>query len=200
MCQKVGVYNPQHSVDIFLTDEERMFAQEKIKAFSHPIFTVHTTPGDFDRGRKMWPVKYWQRLVSMLTDRGYTVIQLGTVSEYHIEKTTNMLGTQDIRRSIALIQAADLHIGVVSSLMHGAAAVGTPAVILFGGFERFSIHDYSTVHPFESHIPCSPCIQANTKMEKCPLQTQCMREITPEKVYRKVLELTQKNRDTAGKK
>ena len=106
-----------------------------------------------------------------------------------IEGTINMLGTQDIRRSIAIIEKADLHIGVVSSLMHAAAAVQTPAIILFGGFERFSIHDYTNIIPFESTIPCSPCIKANTAIEKCPLNTQCMRDITPRMVSKKVKEI-----------
>ncbi len=193
MCRKVGVRNVQHTVDIFLTDEERAYAEDKIEPLKRPIITIHATPGSFGQGRKLWPLKYWKKLISMLNKKEYTILQLGSAGEPHIEGSLNLLGTQDIRRSIALMNSADLHIGIVSSLMHGAAAVGTRAIILFGGFERFMAHNYSNIYAFESNIPCAPCIRANTKMEKCPLHTQCMREITPEKVHKKVLAILEEN-------
>jgi len=185
MCRKVGVRNPAHTVDIFLTDEERNFATEKMNSLNRPRVTIHIMPGGFDNGRKLWPLKYWRNLAAMLRKRKYTLIQLGNANEQYIEGTINMLGTQDIRRSIALMEKAELHIGVVSSLMHAAAAVKTPAIIIFGGFERFSIHGYDNIVPLESSIPCSPCIRANTNIGKCPLNTQCMREITPRMVCKK---------------
>lgn len=193
MCRKVGIRNVEHSVDIFLTEEELAFAQKKMASIKKPAVTIHITPGSFAMGRKLWPLKYWSKLVTLLTGKEYTVIQLGGAGERHIAGSINLIGTQDIRQSIALLKTADLHIGVVSSLMHGAAAVGTHAVILFGGFERFAAHGYDNVYPLESTIPCSPCIEANTTMTKCPLNTQCMRDISPEMVYNKVLDVLMKS-------
>ncbi len=196
MSRKVGVLNAKHAVDIFLTEEELAFAQEKIISLKKPVVSIHTTPGSFAMDRKLWPVKYWNKLVSLLVDQECTVLQLGSAGEEHIAGSINMIGTQNIRRSIALIKFVDLHIGIVSSLMHGAAAVGTPAVILFGGFERFSAHGYKNVHPLESTIPCSPCIEANKKMTTCPLNTRCMRDITPDKVYNIVRDILIKSDGT----
>ena len=114
---------------------------------------------------------------------------MGGSGEQNIKGAVDLTGKLGIRQSIAVIKAANLHIGIVSSLMHGAAATGTEAIILFGGFERYSLHGYKNVHPIESHIECSPCIQAHTKMEKCPVDNQCMREISPEIVFRKASEV-----------
>lgn len=189
MCKKTGIRNPSHSVDIFLTEDENDYAQKQIENFKSPVITIHTTSDSFDNGRKLWPVEYWEELISMLKKKNCSVIQLGGSGEQYIKGTVDLTGKQDIRHSMAIIKAASLHIGIVSSLMHGAAATGTEAIILFGGFERYFLHGYKNVHPIESHIPCSPCIEAHTNIEKCPLNNQCMREITPEIVFNKVAEI-----------
>lgn len=189
MCKKVGIPNPSHSVNIFLTDNENDYAKKQIENLEPPVITIHTTPDSFDNGRKLWPVEYWEELITMLKKKICSVIQLGGSGEQHIKGTVDLTGKQDIRHSIAIIKAANLHIGIVSSLMHGAAAAGTEAIILFGGFERYLLHGYKNIHPIESHIECSPCIQAHTKIEKCPLNNQCMQEITPEIVFNKAVEV-----------
>ena len=189
MCEKVGIHNPSHSVNIFLTDNENDYAQKQIENLETPVITIHTTPDSFDNGRKLWPVEYWEKLVGLLQNKNCSVIQLGGFGELHIKGAVDLTGKQDIRHSMALIKAANLHIGVVSSLMHGAAATGTEAIILFGGFERYSLHGYKNIHPIESSIECSPCIQAHTKIEKCPINNKCMHEITPEIVFNKAVEV-----------
>jgi ADP-heptose:LPS heptosyltransferase len=189
MCIKTGIRNPSHTVDMFLTEEENDYAQKQIESAKTPVITIHTTSDSFDNGRKLWPVEYWEELVSMLKKKECSVIQLGSSGEQNIKGTVDLTGKLGIRHSIAVVKAANLHIGIVSSLMHGAAATGTEAIILFGGFERYSLHDYKNIHPIESHIECSPCIQPYTKMEKCPLDNRCMREISPEIVFRKTAEV-----------
>lgn len=189
MCKKVGIRSPSHSVDIYLTKDENDYAHSQIDRLKKPVITIHTTSDSFDNDRKLWPIEYWRKLIKMLLSKEYTVVQLGSSCEQYIEGAYNLIDKQDIRRAIAIIKAADLHIGIVSSLMHGAAAAGTPAIILYGGFERYFIHNYKNIHPIESHIACSPCIQAHTNIEKCPLNNQCMQEITPETVFEKVLEI-----------
>lgn len=189
MCRKVGITHPSHSVDIFLTTEEKQFAQILTKGMKRPIVTIHTTSDNFDNGRKMWPLGYWRILVSLLNREKCTIIQLGGLGEKRIKGTVNCTNKYDIRRSIALIWAADLHVGIVSSLMHGAAAVKKPSVILYGGFEQSQLHDYKTVIPLESHISCAPCIKANTIIEKCQINNKCMYEILPERVFSTVKEV-----------
>lgn len=185
MCKKVGVDNPKNMVDIYLTKEEIQYATMYTKKINRPIITFHTTSNNFDNSRKLWPITYWEKIVHILRN-DYTFIQLGNSSEIPIRGSINFLGKQNIRLSIALIKKADLHLGIVSSLMHGAAAVGTPAIILFGGFERFALHQYENMYPVESHIECSPCIKVDEKMQQCPFNNRCMFEITPEMVIDKM--------------
>jgi ADP-heptose:LPS heptosyltransferase len=188
MCRKAGIRHPSHSVDIFLSDEEKDFALRIISPLKRPVISLHTTPERFDNGRKLWPAEYWDMLADLLVALPCTLVQLGGQGERPVAGAIHLTGTQDIRRSIAVIGECDLHIGVVSSLMHGAAAMGTRALILYGGFERFRVHGYANVVPLESAIPCAPCIQAHTTIAKCD-SMQCMRDILPESVYNKVKEL-----------
>jgi len=189
MCRKVGILSPTHAVNIFLTDDEVDYAHSVMDNLKKPVITIQTTADSFDNGRKLWPEEHWAELACLLIDKECSVIQMGGSGENPVKGAHNFLGKQDIRRSIAMIQSADIHVGVVSSLMHGAAAVSTPAVILYGGFERYSNHDYKNVIPIESEISCAPCIEAYTVMEKCPLNNQCMKEIPPQTVFNKVIEI-----------
>ena len=185
MCKKVSIDNPENLVDIFLTKDEIKYADMHTAKIKKPIITIHTTSNNFDNSRKFWPITYWERIVYMLRN-DYTFIQLGNSNEIPIYGSINFLGKQNIRLSIALIKKAKFHLGIVSSLMHGAAAVGTPAIILFGGFERFALHQYKNILPIETYTECSPCIKANKKMPKCPFQNRCMFDITPEMVIDKM--------------
>lgn len=186
MCKKAGVQNPEHTVDIFLTADEIRGAHSVVNSFRRPVVTIHTTPGDYSNGRKLWPEGHWTVMVKLLRERGCSIIQLGAAEEEHIDETQNFLGKQNIRSTIAIIGEADLHIGIVSSLMHGAEAVKTPTIILYGGFERYTNHSYKGTIPVESNLSCAPCIEANTVIEKCPQNNRCMKEITPEMIIDKV--------------
>jgi len=189
MCARVGIRAPSHTVDIFLAEHEIMYAREIVKDMRRPLVTLQTSSGSFGAGRKLWPMEYWERLAGFLLAQGCSVVQLGGADDTPVQSTCNRLGGQDIRRSIAIIKEADLHIGVVSALMHGAEAVHTPAIIIFGGFERFSAHGYSSIHPIETSIDCSPCAEQNTAMTACPRNNRCMRQISPEMVLTKAREL-----------
>lgn len=186
MCKKVGISISSHTVEFFPTEAEVKSVSVLIKEYKKPIITIQTTPGEFDNGRKIWPNSNWIELVKSLLNKEYTIVQLGNHNEIFISGSKNLLGKLSIRDSIALIQQADLHIGVVSSLMHGAEAVGTKAVILFGGFERYLAHQYSNIVPIESNITCSPCGLVNSVISPCPNNNECLRQITPGIVLDKV--------------
>lgn len=183
MCHKVNIKNPEHTVNIFLEENEIEKAKEILKNIKKPLVTIQTTSGPFDAGRKLWPPNYWQELIKRLTDKGYSILQLGSKDDILINGVINMLGKTSIRESAAIISLADLHIGIVSSLMHISEAVSTAAIILFGGFERYKAHDYKNIIPFESFIECSPCGVINTSMDPCPYYNKCMKEISVNTVF-----------------
>lgn len=189
MCKKVGINNPVKTVDLFLTENEIKNAKKTLENISSNIVTIQTTSGSFDAGRKLWPKDYWEHLVKKLNELDFTVIQLGGNSDVPIDGAIHFQNKKTIREAAAIIKESDIHIGIVSSLMHVSEAVKTKAIILFGGFERYSAHQYSSVVPIESHIECSPCGKINTHMTPCPYNNKCMKNIKPDDVILKVQEI-----------
>lgn len=186
MCYKVGIKKTEHTVDLFLTDNEKDSAKNELSTYKKPIVTIQTTSGQFDAGRKLWTHQNWTDLVKMLNNASITTIQLGGPLDEKITGTINLIEQKTIRESAAILSQVDLHIGIVSSLMHVAEAVSIPAIILFGGFERYSAHDYKNIIPLESDIECSPCGVTNTNMTPCPFDKKCMLNITPLDVFNRV--------------
>lgn len=193
MCSKIGIKKPTHTVDLFLNNEELKGAEEAVKHLKHPLITIQTTSGNFDAQRKWWPQKYWEELVNKLKHMGATVIQLGSREDIILPGVINFVDKLSIRESAAIISLSNLHIGIVSSLMHIAEAVETKSIILFGGFERYAAHDYKYIIPIESNIECSPCGIINTNMEPCPINNKCMNEIKPATVFQLVYEQLEGN-------
>ncbi len=86
---------------------------------------------------------------------------------------------------MAAIGAADLHIGPVSGPVHIAAAVGTPAVVIYGGYEHPVCSGYAGNINLYSPVHCAPC----WLVEPCPFALECLRMISPRMVEQSVQEL-----------
>src|SRR5262249_6123559 len=89
----------------------------------------------------------------------------------------------------ACIRRADLLVTTDSGPRHFARAFDRPVVTLFGPTH---IAWTETYHPRAVHlqkqVPCGPCQQRT-----CPLDHQCMRQLTPPEVFRAAQELLQGN-------
>jgi ADP-heptose:LPS heptosyltransferase len=91
-------------------------------------------------------------------------------------------GQLTLIETAALIARADLFIGADSGPAHLAAAVGTPAMVLFSGTNRVE-----QWRPWGSHVTvlrhetaCSPCHR-----QSCPWADHpCMSRLTPSEVLR----------------
>lgn len=82
---------------------------------------------------KQWPRERYQAVVDALVKAGREVVQ------FQYDGARPLVGaryipTGSFRRGLAILQRAALYIGPEGGLHHGAAAVGVPAVVLFGGF------------------------------------------------------------------
>ena len=101
----------------------------------------------------------------------------------------NGVGKTTLMQSAALIQRSRLFVGTDSGLMHLAFGVGTPVVALFGsGVEpKWGLRTSST-RILNRHLPCSPCTRFGLT-PPCPIQVQCLREISAEDVFQEAEEL-----------
>jgi ADP-heptose:LPS heptosyltransferase len=100
--------------------------------------------------RKVYGVD-WQKLVSQLTARSYTVLLIGKdpvpIPGATVTKTS-------IREMMGLIANASLFIGIDSGPSHLAAALGIPALIFFGAINPDFRHFRDLLN---GHIMQQPC-------------------------------------------
>ncbi len=189
MCKKAGIENPELKPDFYPFPEEEKYAEEFRKSIDNPYITIQPQSGNFDAGRKLWRPEGWKELTELLKKEGLQTVQLGAPGDEPVPGALNMCGKTDIRQSLMIISRADAHIGLPSSLMHGACAVSTPAVIIFGGFERYRNYKYPGIIAIESDVFCSPCAESNKRISPCPNKKICMEKITAAEVLEACLKI-----------
>jgi ADP-heptose:LPS heptosyltransferase len=80
---------------------------------------------------KQWPVGHWAEIAIELTRAGFKVRQFEYGGPNHVAEK---ILTRTFRDAAALLKSARLAILPEGGLHHAAAAVGTPSVVIFGGF------------------------------------------------------------------
>jgi ADP-heptose:LPS heptosyltransferase len=149
-------------------------------------------------GRRAWTEDNWLEVVRRLHASGHAVaLTSGTRSERKLAvqlsadagKHVAALPPLKVRELAALLERADLYVGVDSGPMHVASAVGTPMVVLFGPTDsRISgpwVDDPGRVRILQIELPCRPC--KNHDID-CP-ENQCMQLIRPDDVLQAVADL-----------
>jgi ADP-heptose:LPS heptosyltransferase len=114
--------------EVFFDDEELEFGS------SHGGGFVVIEP----RVKPQWPNKQWPqdryRAIAMkLAKRGLRVVQFSGMGR-PIDNCGQVIFTPTFRKALAVLAHAALYIGAEGGLHHGAAAVGTKAVVIFGGW------------------------------------------------------------------
>ena len=162
---------------------------------TRPTFVLHVGAGT---SAKRWPVDHWCELVRQLRvardvrvllvgDRSDSVIARRIAEKLSMGDVIDLTGRYGLRELAALIGRAELFIGTDSGPAHLAAAVDTPAVVLFSG-----TNDTAQWRPCGSQVlvvrypvPCAPCHHAH-----CPLTGHpCMSELRPAAVMQAIAEL-----------
>jgi ADP-heptose:LPS heptosyltransferase len=149
------VWNYKHRPipgEIFLLAEERKFAE----SFGTGFILVEPNVPSWKPSavNKQWPRQNWVELVERLRKYGHQVIEIG-----------DGLKAPDFRHALAVMERAALYIGPEGGLHHGAAAVGTKAVVLFGSWIPPQVTGYdmhvniSTGLACGSLKPCQHCVE-----------------------------------------
>jgi lipopolysaccharide heptosyltransferase II len=144
---------------------------------------------------KSWPAEHWRELLGrMIVEHAARVVLVGSRRDATFARrimeghdwpgVADWTGLLSLRETAALIEAADLFIGPDSGPAHLAAAVGTPAVVLFSGTNR--VRQWRPwgrrVLSVKHHVPCSPCHR-----QRCPLPGHpCLTLLTPAAVMGRV--------------
>lgn len=150
--------------EIFFSDQERKFAETYVPGFV--LIEPNVPRWKSVAPNKQWPVWRYNEVAKKLISAGYDVMQF-SYGTGHIIPGAKQVVTPDFRRALALMKRAALYIGAEGGLHHGAAAVGIPAVVLFGGFIPPQVTGYDThtnltggATACGSFTPCRHCAAA----------------------------------------
>jgi ADP-heptose:LPS heptosyltransferase len=167
-------YNPRFRAEpavIAFTEAELAFgAQHRPDLVIEPHLKPNASPN------KQWGRARWESLIELVRTKGFAPVQLGAAGT-EVLPGVELIETPSFRMACAVLahaRAAVLHEG---GLHHAAAAVGVPAVVLFGGFTPVELTGYATHRNLGVGIK-----------EACGLRIPCrhcaaeMEKITPERV------------------
>ncbi len=115
---------------------------------------------------KEWAIDRWLDLVQRIAP-DFALVQLGTIMDPLLPGARDLRGQTTIIQAAELIAGAALFVGLESGLMHVAAAVETPAVIIYGGRSR----PVETGYPFNTNLTRSP------ECAGCGLNTGCPHDL-----------------------
>lgn len=195
---------------LYLTLQDRSAARRLLRSHglapTKLLIAMHVG-GDGFNGRKRWASKRFADVANALIERfdAHVLLIGGKVDMPLAERTaaliprgaTILAGATSLKVTAALIAEASLFIGNDSAPLHMAAAVGTPAVGIFGPSDWNQFHpvgktgyQHRVVH---SNLPCSPCFRflgndapwiPNTCYSRA-----CLKAITPQHVMDAATEL-----------
>jgi heptosyltransferase II len=152
-------------------------------------------PGAAFGPAKRWPAEYFAEIAKYKQAAGWQVCLLGSRSDqaiaYSIQKLVNhscldLIGKTSLIQAMPILALATLVISNDSGLMHCAAALGKPLIVLYGSSSpEFTPPLSDNKRILSLHLSCSPCFQ-----RKCPLvHFNCLKQLKPSKVLSAIHEL-----------
>lgn len=128
--------------EIFLNDAETTAGDRQGKGF---IVMEPSVPNwKPSSPNKDWGRSKYQEVANHLIADGHQIIQFTHPKGGPPLRGVKPVPTQNFRDAMAVMRNSSLYIGPEGGLHHGAAAVGIPAVVLFGGFIPPAVTGYDT--------------------------------------------------------
>jgi len=145
---------------------------------------------------KNWPVNCYVDLAKRLkTTVDATVFLFGGPADAPVcdavekgvgEGVVNLAGRIGLVELGAYLKEMDLLVANDSGPVHMAAAIGTPALVVFGPTDPKRTGPYGAQHRVATtSIPCRPCFSRSCKRPGVP----CLEGVTPERVSETALEM-----------
>jgi heptosyltransferase-2 len=148
---------------------------------------------------KMWATKRFSQLAGRWIDQvNGRVVFVGAQQDreraeqvaavMRAESVTNLAGAGDLPFAAEIIRRADVFVGNDSGLVHLAAAVGTPTVVISGPGDPSEVSPFSPVAvTVKRPLFCSPCYKNTCWRKDKPLE--CLTDIEVDEVWQRVREL-----------
>lgn len=163
MAEKAGVSLPPGWRPIFA------FARPAARQSRLLVLQNSCRGARFAADTKEWAQARWEVLAQRLSLR-FNLVQIGTRSDPPLPGARDLRGRTRLREAADLMAGAAAFVGLESGLMHLAAAVGTPGVILYGGRTRPEETGYS----WNVNLTRAPACAGCGLNSGCPHRMICM--------------------------
>ncbi len=138
---------------------------------------------------KRWPPTYYAEIAQQQLQQGWQVWVFGSAKDREVGeeinqqcggKILNLAGRTSLTQAIDLLSLATVVISNDSGLMHVAASIGRPLVVVYGSSSPdFTPPLSDDVRILRTDLPCSPCFK-----RECPLKHHhCMSLLKPNIVF-----------------
>ena len=165
--------------EIYLKFSERHWASKKVPDEPFIVVEPHTK-GQVYAQNKSWGHERYQAVVSAVPLKW---VQIGPKKTL---KGVHFIQTPTFRDACAVLEKAHLFLGGEGGLHHAAAALGVPAVVIFGGCASPAVTGYdghinlSYGEPCGSMRPCPHCVEAMSKITVDQVVQSCLSLIPTE--------------------
>ncbi len=164
--------------EIYFSDAEKEFGAQHTGLV---IVDPHIKPGASPN--KDWGWLRWSKFAYLARNAGIRLTQLGHIGTPLLDGV-DFIPTSTFRKACAVLANARAAVLPEGGTHHAAAAVGLPAVVIFGGFTPIELTGY----PMHRNLGAS-------LGEACGMRTRCkhcveeMKKITPEQVLANLREI-----------
>ncbi len=219
ILREVGINPGLPGLEFYPTAEERAWATNALPRQPGARWVaLHAAGGDNPgmslHAKRWWPERF-AALGDLLLARGARLVLVGSPAEQPVSalvlsllatpedrepgKVLDLTGQTSIGSLAALLERCQLYVGNDAGPTHLAAAMGTPAIAIFGPSDSTLYAPYSPVGVALHHRPyCSPCLRHGIYrfVPNCVLQ--CLAGTTPSAVLAAAEQLVPELRGTAG--
>lgn len=144
---------------------------------------------------KRWPAEYFAEVAQHMHAQGWQVWLFGSAKDQAIAAEiqqqahsicVDLSGQTNLAQAIDLLSVADLVVSNDSGLMHIAAALQCPLIVLYGSSSpKFTPPLTDRVEILSLNLECSPCFK-----RECPLEhLKCLKDLPPGRVLHSIGQL-----------
>ncbi|MGK0499635.1 MAG: heptosyltransferase-2 [Oceanicoccus sp.] len=143
---------------------------------------------------KRWPEEHYAAVATAYAQRGWQLVLFGSKNDHAVAETIkaampaqlqsqaiNLAGKTALAEAVDILSAAQAVVSNDSGLMHVAAALGRPLVVVYGSTSpEFTPPLGERVVIEQLSVDCGPCFK-----RECPLSTNqqhCLRDLTAQRV------------------
>ncbi len=159
--------------------------------FDRPL--VALCPGSTNSRAKRWPADRYAALGDKVVgELDANVALIGSPDELEVSQEVAALmtntpimltGRTTLAEAVAVLAQTDLLVSNDTGPSHIAAALGRPALVIFGPTDPTTTRPYSPVAEVVRHPPdCAPCM-----LRDCPIDHRCMTAITADELFQRIL-------------